>query len=176
MKELSYNDARYLIKDGDIIFQGRNSTVASRIIQFFTRAEHIHCGIAFWATISGERRLMMIEAFSWSPRRIVNLSLYQNEKLTVVKPLRLWAEYKDEALHQLGTVRYSWIGAAYVGLREFFIKYLRLPIFPHMDFPGEICSEFVARMMDRKEVNISPQRLFDQLTEEGCDVTMKINY
>lgn len=52
-----YEDVRGEIRDGDILLY-KGQTVVSRLIEFFTRSEYSHAGIAAW----WNERLMVVEA------------------------------------------------------------------------------------------------------------------
>ena len=166
---ISYEEARKDIKDGDIVFVSSSSIVA-RIIRFFTFSKYSHAGIAFWATVSGRNRLFMVEAQGGAKRRIVNMSFYRGKRLEVVESPRQWSEYANQALDRLGEVEYGWLEAAYVGLREFLLKMTKYIKLPRLDMPGEICSVYLARMLDLPPTNMSPQLLFEHLTKAGYKV------
>lgn len=161
-----YENGRSLIKDGDIIFIRNKKHITSRIIHFFTMSKYSHVGIAFWAKVGGISRLMMVEAQGGNKLRIVNISYYTNDQLDVVPAPKPWASVMGLALQHVGLNRYGWLDALYVGLREFTFNLTGIRL-PRLNFPGEICSEFVARIYDTPDWNVSPQRLFEQLSDSG---------
>ena len=166
MKEYSYEEGRKLIKNGDVVFiRGKKNPVATAI-RFFTRSKYSHVGIAFWATISGKKRLMMVEAQGGNKRRIVNMSYYYGVNLDIIAAPKKWTEISEKALLSLGQIKYGWLEAIYVGLREFLLNYLGIKL-PRKNFAGEICSEYVANILELPKKHISPQKLFEQIVERG---------
>ena len=75
-----YNDARQLIKNGDILACTGNE-LFSKAIKFFTKSKYSHVGIAFWLkTIEGfDYRLFILEAVDGAGVRIYPLSEALNE-------------------------------------------------------------------------------------------------
>lgn len=174
MSSKPYHQGRLDVRDGDIVFIHKTNSLISKVISFFTRGIVTHCGIAFWATVdeSNERRLMIVEAQRFARRRILNMSYYANGEITIVVGPHSWTEYSGVALTQLGTVKYSWFDVIYVGLREFLGKWVELP---KLTFAGEICSEYVAKQLNREDTAISPQRLLDELIAEGNAIRVVIS-
>jgi hypothetical protein len=145
-----------------------------RLISFVTQSEHIHVGIAFWADFGNQRHLMMSEANGGAQRRILNLSHYQDHDMDVLSSKHSWDEISDKALIHLGQVQYSFLEAGYVGINEVFEHLFGVSL-PHVDFPGEICSEFVATVLSLKRKYLSPAKLFKYMTKSlKYDVRVKI--
>lgn len=170
---VSYEKARMSIGDGDIVFIKNRKGPLSRIVQFFTRSRYSHVGMAFWMTAGGVARLMMVEAQGGTDRRIVNLSKYKHDDLDVVHAPKLWGVVANDALSHLSEVPYGYLDALYLGVVEFFQKYFDINL-PRKDFPGEICSEFVARVYDLPEHRVSPQSLMDELLELGYGMRLQV--
>ena len=166
IKSVSYEEARNQIQDGDIIFVRNKQTLSARVVRTFTRSLYSHVGFAFWVEAAGKRRLMMVEAQGGARRRIVNMSYYRENELDIIAAQDDWNDIGSNALTKLGLVSYGWGEAAYVGLRETLLKVLNIRI-ARRDFPGEICSEYVARILKMKEIHISPQLLWEQLLTVG---------
>lgn len=164
MESISYSEARKIIKDGDVVFiRAEYNSFFSKVIAFWTRGTYTHVGIAFWMSLTDtDDRLMIVESQRFTKRRMINLSYYSECELTILQGTRPWREYVDDAFHKLGTIGYSWIDAIHVGLQEYSMKWTNKMLTP---IGGEFCSEFVARMLNRDEIFISPQRLYDQLNE-----------
>jgi hypothetical protein len=160
-----YCEVRDDINTGDIIFF-QTKGIVSKIIRFVTSSEYSHVGIAMWVEISGQKRLMVIEAQGNAHRRIVNAGYYQDFNVSVVKAPMPFLAYRDEALGYVGLQKYSMVGAIYVGLREFVMRRTKYTL-PSYDAAGEICSEFVAKMLKFEDTNISPQLLFEALTKKS---------
>lgn len=173
MKEVSYQEARYNIEDGDIIFVCNAKTLTSKMIRFFTRSKYSHVGIAFWATVGGVDRLFIAEAQGGTKRRIITMSFYAKDELHVIKSPRAWNEYSDVALQDIGIQEYGWIQAAYVGFREALLNYFNIKLTPK-DFDGEICSEYVANMLNILPPNVSPEGLYQELLKNGYDISLVI--
>jgi len=170
---MTYKDARKTIQDGDIVFVRNKNTVSAKVVRVFTRSLYSHVGFAFWIEAAGKRRLMMVEAQGGAKRRIVNMSYYRENELDIIQAKEDWNIIGDQALSQLGLVSYGWGEAAYVGLRETLLKVFNVQI-PRKDFPGEICSEYVARILKLKKQHISPQLLCEELLGMGYKERVQI--
>ena len=103
---------------------------------------------------------MIVEAQRFTKRRIVNMSFYSQRGLSVVKNPKDWSYISNDALSNLGAVGYSWLDVCYVGFREFMSKWFNVK---YRNFHGEICSEYVAKLIGFEETAISPQRLYEKL-------------
>jgi len=172
---LSYESARDQIKNGDIIFVHGIKSIVDRAIMFFTRSSYVHVGIAFWIMTdeTSSKRLMIVEAQGGTKRRIINLSYYRQYGFDVVNSPISWNEIQNMALEQIGIEKYSMVTAFYVGLREFLLRRFNIKL-PKSNFPGEICSEFVARLEKLTPTEISPEMLFENLSEEGYTIKIKV--
>lgn len=162
---IPYDQARDLIKDGDIVFMAKRSDPLSWAIDFFTDGTFSHVNIAFWIDTCGVKRLVAVEAQGSSNRRIINLSNYQYFKkaeMHVVTPPKEWKDVASVALQQLGQAKYGYFEAIYVGLREFLLNRLNIKL-SEKDMKGEICSEFVARVYGVSDVLLSPNALYTEL-------------
>ena len=172
---MKYTEARPKIQNGDIVFvrgePGFFKRPVQNLIMFFTKSKYTHVGIAFWVNICGQDRLMMVESQVGAKRRILNMSFYQRRELDVIEAPREWQGMCVTATERLGQVNYGYLDAIYVGLRERLAKYIALP---HKNFQGEICSELIARLLGFEEVNISPQKLWDQLMKTGARVRLVV--
>lgn len=172
MLNISYNFARDQIQDGDIIFI-KGTTVISKVTRFFTKSKYTHVGIAFWVYINRKPRLMITEAQGGTRRRMLNLSYYKSKEMDVVRCPRPWIEYADDALDLIGEVKYSFLTAFYVGIREFLSRYNIM--LPPKKFSGEICSEYVARMLGLQTTEISPGKLLEVLTTSGNEIKFHVD-
>ena len=170
---LSYEEARIQIESGDVVFiHGSKFRPLQYITMYFTDSPFAHVGLAFWMlTEKGDKRLMMVEAQGGARRRIINMSSYRDRKIDVVRAPCPWNEISDQALARLGKAHYGWIDAIYVGIREKLARYIRLPT---THFSGEICSEYIARILKLPKVHISPQRLYDELHKLGFEIKLKV--
>jgi hypothetical protein len=173
MNIASYKEARQQIQSGDVVFFKTSSKIGS-IIRFFTRSKYSHVGIAFWMESGRVRRLMIVEAQGGARRRIVNMSYYSGSKeMDVIVPQMEWDVVSTRVLSRLGKIPYGWLELVYVGFREFLLKYLGIKI-KRVNFPGEICSEFVANVYSMPKRHVSPQLLFEEMMDAGWRYRVKI--
>lgn len=170
MSILSYEQARLVIKDGDIVFVCASSTsFIDKVITVVTGSPFSHVCIAFWVTVGGQSRLMCVEAQGGTARRVVNMSFYEDRKLVIVTPPSSWDKASTYALSKLAKVKYGWGEAAYVGLRDLALRRLNIKL-PKRNLEHEICSEFVANTYQLKDTCVSPGDLYCSLGEVGCTV------
>lgn len=170
MSQYTYDEARQMIKSGDIIFvKGRPQDVVEKVIMKATRSKFSHVCVAFWVNECNSEfsRLLVVEAQGNTSRRITNLSFYADRELVVVKSPKPWSEVRELALDKVSRANYGYIDALWVGTREWSQRVLRLNL-PKLDFEGETCSEFVARLYDMNEVIVSPQKLYSNLIRSGA--------
>lgn len=163
MKLLPYDKAREVIQDGDIIFfKGKRKYWLHTLIMTSTHSNLFHVGIAFWVGEGENRRCLLVEAHGSTPRRIVTLSFYEEYEMVVVTPPIQWKEASTAAFQKIGTAKYGYLSAFYIGLRDIMLRYFDYKL-PARDFPREVCSEFVAKVYQFVDPIISPQRLYDIL-------------
>ena len=168
MDVISYEQARDHIRSGDVVFiRDKAGWFIPHLIRFFTRSRYTHVGIAFWMHTGGARRLMIVEAQGGAKRRVLNLSYYEDVNLDIIEAPGKWEEVSGRALEKLNQVPYGWLEALYVGLREFLLKYFNWDWLKRRDLPGEICSEFVAKIYELPQRHISPQALLELLLSQG---------
>lgn len=165
MQVVSYQDYRQVAQDGDIVFVcGSWKSIIQAIIMFFTGSRYVHVFLAFWMTTNNSRRLMVVEAQGGSKRRIISCSFYDDDKLVVIPAPKPWNQVEDVALQRVGIEDYSWITAIYVGLRNFVWNKLHIRL-PRARHPSEICSEFVARVYQLPQRDVSPGELLQMLQQ-----------
>lgn len=163
MFPLQYEEARPYIEDGDIVFiHGSWRRPLNALIMWFTKSHFTHVCIAFKMNTGGIDRLMCVEAQGSTRRRILNLSFYNNRLVTVIKAPRPWTEIQDNALSRVGVAKYNFISATYVGVREYMLKTFNVHM-PSLNLQHEICSEFVADVLNFPKTEISPQVLYEEL-------------
>jgi hypothetical protein len=163
MVQVTHEQVYSQINNGDIMYVDNWGHVLPRLIQFFTKSRFSHVGILFWmVTPLGQKRLMIVEAQGGTTLRVQDFDFYCKRPLAIVAAPKDWSTYEAAALERIGQVKYSYLEAIYVGLRDFCFKYLGFRL-PKRDFPGEICSEFVARCLGLDSVALSPQDLFDEI-------------
>lgn len=160
---MNYYEARDQFQDGDIVFfSGGAKNPIRRAITWFTNSSYYHVGIAFWATIEGQRKLLLAESQPGG-YRVVNLGFYKDRDMTVLSCPVPWNKIADEVVSNTGVVGYGFIDLALIGLHEKF----GMPITDETDGPGDACSVVVAKILKsaglKLRTMVSPQRLFDQL-------------
>jgi hypothetical protein len=163
---MKFEDREHVL-DGDILFIKNDPSLTSKIIRFFTKSKYSHCGIAFWIYSSGTKRLMMVEAQNSTKRRIVNASNYDYENVDVVSGLKHWSDIEGDALMGLGLVNYSMREAIEVGAKEFMLKFFNVNLPISKDEPGEICSQFIAKVEGLDNIMVSPEGLYEALLKQG---------
>ena len=167
MEGLTYDQARNIIQDGDVVFfMSANSILhpIDLLITFATGSPFVHCNIAFWIEIGGQKRLMAVEAQGGTKRRIVNESFYDNKKMVVVSAPKDWNSISDAALEKVAKKSYGYLAAVYAGIRDLAVRALGIRL-PNTSPPGEICSEFVAKLVGLEDADISPGDLYTELTK-----------
>lgn len=163
MTKLSYQEARLLIQDGDVVFiHGSWRRPIQALIMWFTNSKFSHVCLAFKVTTGGVERLMCVEAQGKTKRRILNLSFYDDKDMTILAAPRDWAEIQGKALERVGKAKYSFLAAAYIGVRELVHRTLDIKL-PSLDLPHEICSEFIAKVVGLPDTDVSPQVLYEDL-------------
>lgn len=163
MSGLSYEEARHLIQNGDVVFfHGSWRNPFQALVMAFTRSNFSHVCIAFRMNVGGVERVMCVEAQGRTRRRILSLSFYSNKKMVVVASPKKWEDIQHKTFERVGIAKYSMLSAVYVGIREYLLKTLNIKL-PISDLPHEICSEFVANVLGMEDVEISPQLLYEEL-------------
>lgn len=171
---LTYSQARKMFNTGDVVFFEQSTTgvhPVSSMVAFFTRSRVVHVGIACWATIGDKRRLMLVEAQGGARRRVVNLSFYQDRTMHVIPSQRPLGDYLDTAVNRLGQVRYGYLDACYIGLREVLKN---IVVLPRKNFSGEICTEFVSTMMGFDVPPLSPHSLMEYMLLNNHHIKMVV--
>ena len=159
---LTYEEARGRIGNGDVVFFTGYPTIFAFFIRLLTRSEWYHVGIAFWMEIEGTKRLMMLEA-NRKGRSIVPMSRYSGKKMLVCTTQTTWKQMvSGGAIDKVAGVEYGWLDIISLFIYEVILR-KRPP-----DFPGEVCSEMVAKLLRRGGIPLvemqSPGKLFRELT------------
>lgn len=146
--EMTYEEARALIKNGDAINVYRPEGFSIKtplygIISFFTGSPIYHVVVALWMrTPNGTPRLMCVEANLFGGKRVVPLSIYMARRLEVMP----WPDqYKFEAMEEKLVARvaqqsYGLLNFITIGLREFFGVHRKVKKLSK----GQVCSELVS--------------------------------
>ena len=172
MKVITYEQARNVISDGDIIFVNNGKSIWSKLTQLVTSSETFHCGIAFWIRDSRYKsRLMIVEANA-KGRRIVSLSSYSAHDLDILGSTVDWEMHCDPVLDNTGAIPYSFIEYVWIGLREVF------GIVRRKDDFGEVCSKMVAEYCKAAGydlvTDVSPGKLKTELLRLGFDYKCRV--
>jgi hypothetical protein len=166
MTRLTYEEARSVVKDGDIVFiNGQWNDPIEAVVMFFTASMFSHVCIAFWATTPQGKLLLCVEAQGSTRRRIFPLSFYSDNLLTVVAAPRPWKTVEAFALSKVGKAEYGMVEAMYVGVREFILRHTGYKL-PARFNNKEYCSTFVAAVYDLEVESGSPQTLYEHLLQQ----------
>jgi hypothetical protein len=174
MNIVTYEQARNLIQDGDLVFVKKGKSIWSKLTQLVTKSDVYHCGIAFWVRDPVYKsRLFIVEAFRGG-RRIVSLSSYAKHPIDIIGSPISWEKNCDEVLDNTGLVPYSIPEYVWIGLREL----LRIKRDDADDDYGEVCSKMVAKYLVRGgvmlETDISPGKLEEKLLQMQFDFRFRI--
>lgn len=163
---MDYNELRAIAADGDIVFLSVNKKdILSRLTSWFTKSPFTHAAFLFWY----KSRLMVVESTTHGGIRIVQASTYHDRELSMLPSPRPWNELEERALSRSGTAEYGWISAMYIGLREFFFNNFNIKLPVNKNNRNKACSEFVAEVLEMRDVDISPAKLYNILSSGGYE-------
>jgi hypothetical protein len=163
LSTLTYEEGRKFIQDGDLLFVANKKGIfLPQLIRFFTKSIFSHVAIAFWIDTAAGKRLLAVQAQGGNKRFVMNADALDKCDIYVMTSPTEWAKVAPQALIRLNEVPYGWFEAIYVGLREFLMTRFNITL-PEKSFTGEICSEFVARVIGLTNVFVSPQLLYSEL-------------
>lgn len=179
--QLTYAEARPLIKSGDIIsfFAPHNDSfihrVVTKVILYFCGSPIYHSGTAIWMTTGqGDYRLMLMEGVGVG-RRLVNLSTFSDHKMEVhhIPSIVDVALVEDYLLNDIGKP-YSFWDLFVIGVREF------CGIKAKPSATSQVCSETAACAWQTGGFHfdttvLSPGKLRTVLCESGVPPAMVIN-
>lgn len=163
LENLSYEEYRKIAKDGDIVFlHGTQKSLVSSAIMILTGHKYSHCFISFWVDICGQPRLLCVENQGGSKRRLLSASYYGDRTFDIIRAPVPWSELSELALSRVGEAKYGYIDAIFVGLKEYFWRKFAIRL-SSANSRGEICSEFIARLLQFEQPMMSPGTLYEQL-------------
>lgn len=175
----TYDNARNLIKNGDIILVYRGGKGAMKLfhalVNFFTGSPVYHTVVAMWMTSpSGTQKLMAIETNLIGGKRIVPLSIYSHLHLQVI-PLPSIAKFdpiEEKGMARIGQQMYGFLDLIMIGMHEFFGLKLG-------DLRGQVCSELTSELwieagIPLLDTHISPGRLKLDLQKLGYVPTINV--
>ena len=158
---MDYTQLREQAKSGDVIFLTVDKkNILSRTTAYFTKSQYTHAAFVFWY----KHRLMIVESTTHGGIRIVQASVYADRNFDLISAPKPWEAIEEIALTKSGTTEYGWFSAFYIGLREFLHTNFDVKIPVIVNNKNKACSEFVAEVLDMKDVDISPGVLFNRLT------------
>lgn len=171
--KLSYDEARSLIQDGDLLsFVPHSNNLLHRITQWVTKSSYYHSGVAVWMESTGHiRRLFVCEAHR-SGRRLIPLSMYKGTKFDVTCCPIDWEFIEEGLLDNVGKIKYGFMDFVFVGVRDLFGITLR-------DTDGEICSEMVQDAYNKAGLRmpdyvLSPGELYEYLKASGIEDRVQV--
>lgn len=165
MVRMTYEEARAVIQDGDIVFvHGSWRSMFSTAVMLATASPLSHVCIAFWVNVPHGRLLVCVEAQNRTRQRVIPLSLYANARFTVVAAPTDWSTVRARALCDVGKRRYGLLAAMYVGLREFVHRHTGYQL-PQKNLTEEFCSAFVAKVYQLECMDGSPRTLYEHLLQ-----------
>lgn len=173
--QLDFELGKRVIKDGDIVFLRDVSGFIPACVRAVTESPYSHVFIAFWLDIGSERCLMAVEADELVGRQVISLDAYRREKMDVLCSPFVGDRNKTLAvlMEKAGVTKYSITDVLRVGLHERFGV-------PLKNNSGEICSEMVAKVLNRcsphtvQPILLSPGALHTKLTGMGVQTRCEI--
>lgn len=160
---MKYSEIRSIAKDGDIIFLDYDKyNFLSIFTHVMTGSMFTHSAFLFWY----KDRLMIVESTTHGGLRVVNASVYENRELSLVPGPRPWDEISDMALQKIGTVKYGWISATYIGFRDIMYRWFNISLPQNNGNRNLACSEFVALVLGFEDIDIPPRKLHELLTHK----------
>ena len=160
---MNYNEARELLKDGDVVFFP-SVTWKQKFVTFFTGGTVSHCGFVVWLTDgAGTRRCMLLEAHSGGCR-VVNLSCYKYRGIIAFRTNLDWPTVAEYAVAKTGNVPYSYIDCLMIGIKNVYRRVVGDELQEVPNFAGEVCSEmcadvFIKSGVYKLDLTLSPDEL-----------------
>lgn len=156
VQESQYKTVRPLLQDGDIILVRGTKLWTNKLTKLRTNSGYYHTAIAFKMVACGDiNRVMLVEQYTGG-QRIIPLSTYDDYDV-----LRFPIRFDPVGRYLIdtsGSVQYSVGDYLSIGIREKFD--IQMP-----DFNGEVCSEMVAKYLQKVGYDIpslvSPQTIFE---------------
>lgn len=169
---MNYSLVRSSLKNGQIVFFNA-TTWTQKLVSMGSGGKFAHVGILVWMTDSNQTAKLMCIESSWGGARLVQLSSYAYRGMTIVDIGLDWERCSDSAFNDTGRLRYSLLNLIMVGTKSILetvgLLWLANKI-KRISTKGEICSEFVATLLDENGYPIedtfaSPNKLFTMLSK-----------
>lgn len=159
---MNYQEVRAIAKDGDILFFHVDKRhFLSRLVSWFTQSPYTHVGFLFWF----KDRLMLLDSGTKGGPRIILASKYFDNTFDVIPCPKKWADIEEKALARSGSAHYGWVSAGYIGLREFMFTHFGISLPADTRNRNKACSEFVAEILELEDVDISPAKMYNLLSD-----------
>lgn len=153
---LTYDEVRELAQSGDLLFLEYNPKDPLSIFTHLWTGSYTHVGILFWY----DNRLLLVESTTHGGNRIVNASLYRGRGMALARGPVPWASISRCALARMGVIKYGWLSAAYIGLRDGIYRVTGVTL-PQIKNRHLACSEFVAEVLGLEDTDIPPRKLWE---------------
>lgn len=158
---MDYNEFRAIAQDGDIFFLSVDTgNILSLTTSFFTKSKFTHAAFVFWY----KNRLLVVESTTHGGLRIANASEYRDREITYVPAPVPWEDIEPIALQKIGTIKYGWVSATYIGARDVLHRWFNWHLPPLNSNRNMACSEFVSLVLGYEDIDIPPSILYDKLT------------
>lgn len=171
----TYEKCESHIQDGDLVFILSDGTFVHSLIEFFTQSPQIHVGVACWVTIHNTKHLLVFDTNGGTRRRVLSLSHFKDHNMDIVAAPVAWEDMVERVVEHLGHREYSWLQAAYIGVLEIIERFFFIRL-PSLDFgsESEVCSKFIAEIVQLDQTEVSPAALFKLLMENGVKIRAEI--
>lgn len=161
---MKYNKVRDIAKDGDIVFlHVNNSNLLSRLTAYITKSRLTHVAFVFWYN----GRLLLAESTTHGGSRIATASHYKDRDFELCSAPVPWESITTEALTRSGESTYGWLSAIYIGIKNWLLIHANIKLKSFNNNKDKACSEYVAELLGLTDADISPQQLFDHLTNRN---------
>lgn len=169
-----YEDIRPYINSGDIVFVGGKGFIG-RLIMFCTFSKYSHVGIAVNVSTGAGDRLMFAESEIGTKLNLVNLSRYLGYPMSIVPAITPWSlKISQKVFGRINVTGYSIPQAIHSALRDIFLRFFGWNFPKAKDYDGEICSEFIAKVYNLPDSDLSPEALLRYLRKSHHTIKYEI--
>jgi len=146
------------LEPGDVVFFTSSDFVGDEIAEI-TGGEFCHVAVYFEDDTSGG---YFVECQGGTPKRIVPIEFYVGRSGVMVFSGISWADLQKKATEGVGVSGYDYLEAGIAGLSDLIERHIGWTIETHAS--GNICSTFVAQLLGVSNDAISPNDLFNLMT------------